>query len=416
MRPLLTTLTLTAVLAAPAAAQRVVSLPEKDRTLAGTPQPIFSVGKEEGEGADVFAVVQSVAFDKTGNLYVLDRDNARIVVFGPDGKLKRTVGKKGEGPGELQLPFGMAVLEDGRLAVQDMGSGAISLFGADGAYQDLVRRQGGGMILAGPAGGGMAAHPSGGLLMTGSQMVGGGPESGPPQMRDSVPIVLVPLQGTEKELFSAPSPAPTVRTSGSANRREVMVAAPPTFSPRVSWAALPDGRLAVTWGTNYRINLVPAAGGSVASALERPIKGRKVTEKDKDVAREVQRERFTSGAGMVRVEASNGRRAVSAGGRGLPADQIDRMLAQMAFAEIMPVIRDVRSDPAGRLWVQRDGGSGSKDYPIDILGGAGTYIGTVKGMALPNAFGPDGLMAFIETDDLGVQRVAVKRAPAAWFR
>jgi hypothetical protein len=37
-------------------------------------------------------------------------------------------------------------------------------------------------------------------------------------------------------------------------------------------------------------------------------------------------------------------------------------------------------------------------------------------VTLPNAFGPDGRAAFIEADDLGVQRVAVRRIPQAWLR
>jgi hypothetical protein len=297
----------------------------------------------------------------------------------------------------------------------DLGNGAISIFGAEGAYQDLVRRDGGGGMVAGP-GGGMAAHASGGLVMTGSQVMGGGPGGGPPSMRDSLPILLVPLKGESKVLFEAPSAAPIMQARGGGGRQEVRISAPPTFTPRVSWAALPDGRLAVTWGMDYRVNLVAGAGGSVATALERPIRARKVTEKDKDAARQRQKEALTSGAGMMRVQDVNGRRTVSAVGRGLPAEEVERNLARMTFAELMPVIREIRADPDSRIWVQRDAGSGSTDYPIDILGANGDYIGTVKGMPMPNAIGPNGLMAFIETDDLGVQRVSVKRAPAAWFR
>ena len=100
----------------------------------------------------------------------------------------------------------------------------------------------------------------------------------------------------------------------------------------------------------------------------------------------------------------------------MPADQIERMLAQMEFTETMPVIRQIRADRDNRIWVQRDGGSGSTEYPIDVLNANGRYLGTVKGMELPDAVGPNGLLAFIVPDDLGVQRVAVKRAPAGWFR
>ncbi len=407
------------LLASPVAAQRVVDLPGRDKALAGTPQTVYTVGKEEGDTPDVFAGVNAVMFDKAGNLYVLDRDNAHVVVFGTDGKVLRTVGKRGEGPGELGFPISMTPLPDGGLAIMDMASRAISLFDADGKYVDLVHSgpSGGGMML-GAGADALAAPTSAGIIMQGSNLSGGGPGGGLPEARDSVPILLQPLAGEVKVLFNAPSPAPTVRGGDQGGgRMSVMVSAPPTFSPRVLWAALPDGQLAVAYGLDYDVNIVPASGGKVAFVLRRPQKARKVTEKDKDVAREAQRERLESGAGVMRVTNTNGRMSVSSGsGGGLPKEQVDKMLEDMSFAEMMPIVRILRADPDSRIWVQRDAGSGVTDYPIDILSASGTYVGTVKGMPMPDALGPGGLMAFIETDDLGVQRVSVKRAPASWFR
>ena len=46
------------------------------------------------------------SFDGAGNLVVLDALESRIVVIGPDGRLVRAVGRKGEGPGEFQLIMG----------------------------------------------------------------------------------------------------------------------------------------------------------------------------------------------------------------------------------------------------------------------------------------------------------------------
>lgn len=41
----------------------------------------------------------------------------------------------------------------------------------------------------------------------------------------------------------------------------------------------------------------------------------------------------------------------------------------------------------------------------------GRYLGSYPaGTRMPDAFGPDGLVAFIETDALGVQTVVVRRA------
>lgn len=56
-----------------------------------------------------------------------------------------------------------------------------------------------------------------------------------------------------------------------------------------------------------------------------------------------------------------------------------------------------------------------EDGPIDVLTADGEYIGTHRDGAtkMPDAFGPDGLAAFIELDDLDVARVVVRRLPAA---
>ena len=49
--------------------------------------------------------------------------------------------------------------------------------------------------------------------------------------------------------------------------------------------------------------------------------------------------------------------------------------------------------------------------PIDVLTPDGGYMGTYPAgaVALPDAFGPDGLAAFIEKDEMDVETVVVKR-------
>lgn len=53
------------------------------------------------------------------------------------------------------------------------------------------------------------------------------------------------------------------------------------------------------------------------------------------------------------------------------------------------------------------------DGPIDVLEMAGRYLGSYRTGAtgIPDAFGPDGLVAFTEEDELGVETVVVKRVP-----
>src|SRR5687768_13633048 len=86
-------------LAVPAAAQQTIKLPDRDRALAGQAETVFSVGVDEGPDWEMFANVAGVAFDADDNLYVLDGGNARILVFGPDGRFVQQIGKKGGGPG-----------------------------------------------------------------------------------------------------------------------------------------------------------------------------------------------------------------------------------------------------------------------------------------------------------------------------
>lgn len=76
--------------------------------------------------------------DAQGNLYVLDTGGPRIQVFDPQGKLVRSLGKQGEGPGEMKMPALLAVARDGRIAVFDMALQRISILDAQGK---LIRDQ-----------------------------------------------------------------------------------------------------------------------------------------------------------------------------------------------------------------------------------------------------------------------------------
>lgn len=64
---------------------------------------------------------RSLAVDEEGRVYVVDSKPAAIKVFSPDGKLIRTLGREGEGPGEFRVGFiavrgGHLVLHDPQLA------------------------------------------------------------------------------------------------------------------------------------------------------------------------------------------------------------------------------------------------------------------------------------------------------------
>ena len=90
-------------------------------------------------------------------------------------------------------------------------------------------------------------------------------------------------------------------------------------------------------------------------------------------------------------------------------------LPEPVFFPELSVIHALTATWEGRIWVQRRGEYPETDGPIDVLTPDGDYIGTfpLGTAALPDAFGPDGLAAFIELDELGVATVVVRRLPGA---
>ena len=85
----------------------------------------------------------------------------------------------------------------------------------------------------------------------------------------------------------------------------------------------------------------------------------------------------------------------------------------MEFHHEIPVVLDLRTSREATIWVLRRGDKPDSDGPIDLIAADGRYLGTFTRDAtgLPSAFGPDGLVAFVERDDLDVQTVVVRRLP-----
>ena len=92
-----------------------------------------------------------------------------------------------------------------------------------------------------------------------------------------------------------------------------------------------------------------------------------------------------------------------------------RRIEDLQFFYEVPVIRGVGASWDGNIWVQRRGKEPDSDGPIDVLTVDGRYLGSYPTgfTKIPSAFGPDGLAAFIEENELGVETVVVKRIPGA---
>ena len=396
-------------------------LDSPDIPLAPGVEDVYTVGVLDGADWEMFGSVRGVAFGEDGSLYILDNDAGHVVVVDPAGQFVRTISNEGEGPGELNGPRSLAVLADGGIAVHDRRG--IQVFSRDGQ----LLQEAGFTFQTGMPGASIHAMPDHTLVAAQfrapsfAALVGEEEEEAP----DGRPIGRFRLDGTLEAFHMAWALPPAEATETEAGNVRMIMAAMEAFPIPLSLDVLRDGRVALADSVGYRIKILDPSG-QVTGTLERPIAPIAVTDELRDEERGrrlAALEEGGSGGGgggsgnvtlMVTRAASV---AGAAGGRsftGPDQEELDRMaedrIENMIFPGEVPVISRLAVDWSDRIWVQRTALMGEPG-PTDILTVAGQYFGTIApdGLRIPAAFGPDGLLAYIETDELDIQRVRVVR-------
>jgi hypothetical protein len=403
-------------------AQAIIDLPDRDRPLAVEAQDLYSVGSMAGDDWEMFSRVTGVAFDGTGNLYILDADNYRVVKVDPQGGLLAEMGRGGEGPGEFGMPLAFSVTHQGEVRVFDLGKQGFTLFNPDGSFKTTVPMAGDGMFM--PPGG-LLSHPGGGMGSGGAGGMRISIGSGGGGADDFRRLTLFELKDEVEEtsLYEGWNPA-SVNSSGrveSINTGSFQMSAPPmrAFDPELMAGILPDGRIALVDSTNYEVKLLELGQG-VVQRIMRPISPRAVTRRDQEAEKDRQlaemAERSASGGGsgtFVVMGGSSGGGGASSGRVSVPdiSAMMEDRIESMEFGDEIPVLVGLVADWAGHLWVKRTGAGVGEEGPIDVLSGEGDYLGTLApgAFVIPDAFGPDGLVAYIETDEMDVPRIVVKR-------
>ncbi len=405
----------------------------QDRPLAADFEEVYRVGGLDAPawalfGDPLFGGVLPMGFDAAGNLHVLDPDASRVVVVDRRGELVRTVGRRGEGPGEFIRPIELGVWRDGRFVVMDPGHQAFQIFGPDGELDDFVK--------TGPAPI-MARFLAARVDPRESAVIVQGPPPNParsaiaatltgkrPDERvDDRGLERLKLQGDVmtvepvlqawrvprdedgpfgSEDFKDADPAEIARMASEIEgiRRYL--------EPDLLWDVLPDGAIAYSDSSAYAVKVV-RAGGPGVDVLRRPLRPEPVTERVRAalIAEELRIERLY----IADIAAQRGDAPV----REMLAES-RRQIENGSFFEEVPVVRRVRAGWDGGLWIQRRGAEPWDDEgPIDVFGADREYVGTfAAGSAgMPVAFGPRGLVAFWEVDELDVPTIVVRRLPEA---
>ncbi|WP_419861611.1 6-bladed beta-propeller [Candidatus Palauibacter sp.] len=389
-------------------------LDSPDFTLVPEWEPAWTVGAFDGEDWEIFGTVTDLVFNETGDLFVLDEQAAHIVVFDRNGAHLRTISRQGEGPGELSEPRSMALLADGRLAVFDRSRRGIQFFTPEGEYLESApfdpERGMPNLVRAWLSDGSILTDIE--TRMTGSADGSMSISTGPAGGEAERPILRYGPDGEREVRYVAWDPPPPTGEGASTGGGgfQFTMSAVRAFDPLLSFVPLPDGRLAVVDSVAYRIKLVDTTG-TVEDALERPVAPIRVT----NAIRDAERERRLAQLGQ-RLSFSS-----SLGGSiSLPGDFQEQMTAarrttieEMTFADEIPVIDALAVDFEGRLWVERTGLPG-EEGPIDIVTPDARYLGSIQpgGLRIPDAFGPDGLIAYADAHDLGYPIVRVLQMAA----
>ena len=402
----------------------------QDRPLAADFPEVYRVGGFDAPQWAEFTEPPRLNFDGAGRLYALDGAAGHVVVIDPGGSLVRIVGGPGEGPGEFNQPGSFVVWPDGRLAVADPGHNAYQVFGPDGAFERFVRMGGGSDMFSGIANmrSGLRADPDGlAIVAQGlpsnlgalTSLIGEIAGAGAAEERgvDDRGLDRLDLEGEEvvtETILEAWRPAATEEAEAPslsdltdpASMMNLMRGTEKWFEPEFVWDLLPDGGIAYSDSSAWVIKLADRSG-RVTRTLGRPLAPRPVTRRIRSAMR-------AHGLRSLEEGAADGSGSVSPGFLEEVREAAREEIENREFYEEIPVLSALKATWDGTLWVQRRGEEPwDATGPIDVMRTDGAYVGTFApgAAALPAAFGPDGLVAFVERDELDIPSIVVRRLP-----
>jgi hypothetical protein len=347
---------------------QIVQTNGTDRPLGWTLETAFTITADDADttGAGAFDpndyVLES---DSAGRLYVLDSQGHRVIVFGPDGKYLRSLGRKGAGPGELGFPIAFTVSRSGITSVFDVAKHRLVRFDSNGNVLPET--------MLGPG------FYGGNLYATADELVydyhgrtADGSTTGIFRGKDGGGVVVI-------ETADPPTKPLDLKSCGMG-----FSGLPPLFAPTYRWSG--NGKLlAVARHAEYDIALYDA--GRLVRRIRRDVAPRPAT---------AELAQLSLGEGM-RVGAEGGERVCKP----------DEVVQQRGFAPTIPTIARIAFAPNGDLWV-RKGGVKNELLSIDVITSDGTYLGSLPAETpFPAAFVAVDRIATVVKDELDVGRIVV---------
>lgn len=98
--------------------------------------------KSEDKNQNYLFFAQGVEADSSGNIYVMDSHDFKILKFDKNGNFLTAIGKKGQGPGEFEAPSNILIDNQDNMYVQDVMRMALVVFDRNGKFIKNIKGTG----------------------------------------------------------------------------------------------------------------------------------------------------------------------------------------------------------------------------------------------------------------------------------
>ena len=368
-------------------------------------QRIISITAPDAEYPEAFSVISGVRPLRDGRVVVSDSKEKTVQLIDFAGTAK-PIGRDGRGPGEWLLPNGLAALGGDTTALWDAGNRRFLRIAPDGRPTGDFRpatTNFGPMATLLPRG----TDSRGNIYFQGSPFV---TRNGEPAPAESVTVMRYDRARDRIDTVAFVHPAAGAAAVGATadGRASITNGLGNPLVPLDEWVALPDGRVAVVRGVDYRVDFYD--NRAVKSSGPRVTYDRRPVDAAVKEAVTEQRRRQLTGASPRTRETGQASPIAS--------DALKRFMNLEPWpAYLPPFLRGAAiarsAAHASQIWVLRAKANDAEPSRYDVFDDAGRVIARVQLPARTRLLAFAGQFAYaVRTDDDDLQYLQRYRLPA----
>lgn len=313
----------------------------------------ISIGEVEGREEYMFADAKDLAVGDEEKIFVVDAIEGHVKVFDWEGDFLKTIGKKGQGPGEMQSPQEIQITSQKEIMIRDLQADRMAFFTLEGKFLQNVSTAG-------------IRNLSGPTIDSKGNVIG---------------TFSIPGDSFRTELGKFDPQLESIFTIDNVELFKLPVMK--AFFPQHYWAITENDE--IFWGisTEYKIHLIDSEGTHLKEITKEYIPV-EITEEDKK-----ERLKFLFGGEIIPEGV------------------------KLEWPEHHWAFINISLDESGRIFLQTfEKTPDDKDYYYDVFDPEGKYISKVALPAKPEVWKNSKLYT-IEEDEDGYQ--FVKRYKVTWL-